>query len=350
MTQPVPPPTDNTSAIVRNFQRALERYYPGATPTSYALEGYIVGSFATEAVSRIRGPRTPRSFIDTVYSSQVFVIADRQLGPYRGSNATEACNQGMREVFLWKPQSNGNYLLDKDFPRLTYDGCLSSTSTGLNSTYLTWGQSTALSNSPNAVLGRRIGLGIKAAFAEANRLDTLNGVFLELSTIDDMGSGSKGYDNAVSLISNNIFGFVGTYGSPTTNSTVKALQNSGLNLSIVAPFTGAQLVREPFQRNIINLRASFRDECYAVINWLTSRLLTRISLLRENDTYGEEVRDAFVAALNEVSLNMTSEGVYDPVSNSVDAAVASILGATGGQPQAIIMACALSYSASAVCP
>jgi branched-chain amino acid transport system substrate-binding protein len=55
VTQVVPPPTANASAVLA-YRESLHRHFPEETPGFVSLEGYVVGALLVEAIKRCRRP------------------------------------------------------------------------------------------------------------------------------------------------------------------------------------------------------------------------------------------------------------------------------------------------------
>ena len=119
---------------------------------------------------------------------------------------------------------------------------------------IVFGQSAAFSG-PVQRLGHDMRLGILAAFDEANRAGGVHGRRLELQSLDDGYETNAALSNTGTLIyESKVFGLIGAVGTPTSRAAFIAVNIAGV--PFVAPFTGAEFLRDPELDNIVNLRAS----------------------------------------------------------------------------------------------
>jgi hypothetical protein len=120
------------------------------------------------------------------------------------------------------------------------------------------GQSAPFSG-PSAQLGREYREGAMAWFTELNRRGGIHGRQLKLLSLDDRYEPDLTLVNTQRLIGTEqaflLFGYVGT---PTVKAVLPLIEQA--NIPMVAPLTGARLLREPSQHLVFNLRASYQSE------------------------------------------------------------------------------------------
>ena len=196
-----------------------------------------------------------------------------------------------------------------------------------------FGQSAAFSGS-SQVLGKGMRLGIEAAFHEANAAGGVHGRHLVLETLDDAYEPDIALENTNHLIDNaEVFALIGAVGTPT--SRVAAPVAQAADVPFIAPFTGAEFLRDPEFDNVLNVRASYYQETEAMVARLTEDLgVTRVGVLYQNDSFGQNGLDGATLALERRGLQPVSSGHYERNTSAVKAAVANIL---AGEPEAIIM-------------
>src|SRR6266566_815151 len=138
---------------------------------------------------------------------------------------------------------------------------------GVSSDTILFGQAAAL-DGPSSALGRGMRQGIVAAFEQVNAAGGIHGRKLKLISRDD------GYDPDRSLYQtkrlleqDKVFALIGAVGTPTAISTIPL--SSAKNVPFIGPFTGAEFLRSPDIRNVINIRASYAAEAEAWIQHLT---------------------------------------------------------------------------------
>ena len=129
-----------------------------------------------------------------------------------------------------------------------------------------------------------------------------------------------------------LFGFVGT-GNVLALNKNKILEEAGI--ALLAPYTGAQDLREPVNPNIFHIRASYTDETSRMVEHLHTIGLRRFAVMYQDDPFGKSGLAGAEAALQKLGLKAVAKGGYDRTKpEEVDAAVAAIAPA---DPDAIIM-------------
>ena len=129
-----------------------------------------------------------------------------------------------------------------------------------------------------------------------------------------------------------LFGFVGT-GNVTTLNKNKVLKDA--NIALLAPYTGAQDLREPMSPNIFHIRASYTDETARMVEHLHTIGLRRLRVMYQDDPFGKSGLAGAENALQKLGLKAVAKGGYARSKpEEVDAAVTAIAAA---DPDAIIM-------------
>ena len=129
---------------------------------------------------------------------------------------------------------------------------------GVTDDRILFGQSAAFTG-PAQELGAGMRLGIRAAFDEVNRQGGVNGRRLELMSVDDEYEPEMAIANTIHLINEEeVFALIGAVGTPTSRSAVPITEDSGV--PYVAPFTGADFLRDAKLNSVVNLRASYFQE------------------------------------------------------------------------------------------
>jgi ABC-type branched-subunit amino acid transport system substrate-binding protein len=107
---------------------------------------------------------------------------------------------------------------------------------------------------------------------------------------------------------------------------------SGGGIALVAPYTGGEPLRSPFNPWIFHIRASYGDETEAMVRQFVGTGLTRIAVFHQNDP----ARPASPAskALARHNMKIVSKGSYEKNTEDVGKAVEDI---ARGVPQAVIM-------------
>jgi branched-chain amino acid transport system substrate-binding protein len=178
--------------------------------------------------------------------------------------------------------------------------------------------------------------GVRVAIEAANAAGGIHGQRIKLVQKDD------GYDSertvsctqdmihkekAVALI-----GYAGT-GNVTELLKRGVLAEAGIPL--IAPYTGASALRDPFNPYIFHIRASYDDETKTMVDQFVATGLKRIAVFYQNDAFGQSGLAGVEKALDQHKLKIVAKGSYEKNTENIDAAVNDIL---KSNPQAIIMA------------
>ena len=204
---------------------------------------------------------------------------------------------------------------------------------GVSPEHVLFGQSAAFSG-PARELGRNMRLGIEAAFQEANSGGGIHGRRLELVTLDDAYEPEAAIANTVHLIEEHrVFALIGAVGTPTSRSATPVAAEAAV--PYIAPFTGAEFLRDPEWDNILNLRASYYQETEEMVARLTEDLgVTRIGVLYQDDSFGRAGYRGVRLALDRRAMQPVSIGLYPRNTTAVKTA---LLDLRRGDPEAVIM-------------
>lgn len=206
-------------------------------------------------------------------------------------------------------------------------------SNGVSDDRVLFGQSAAFSG-PAQELGTNMRLGILAAFHEVNMRGGVHGRMLELASLDDAYEPEAAVTNTLQLIEEEgVFALIGEVGTPTSRSATPVAADAGV--PFIAPFTGAEFLRDDDWDNIINLRASYYQETEEMVSRLTEDLgITRIGVLYQDDSYGRAGYRGVRMALDRREMEPVSIGLYPRNTTAVKAA---LLDLNRGKPEAVIM-------------
>ena len=82
-----------------------------------------------------------------------------------------------------------------------------------------------------------------------------------------------------------VFALVGSVGTPTSKAGQPIA--SAAKIPFIGPFTGAEFLRDPYNRYVVNIRSSYFQETEAWIEHLTKDLgITKIAILYQDDAFG----------------------------------------------------------------
>src|SRR5271166_5218963 len=144
----------------------------------------------------------------------------------------------------------------------------------------------AVLEGPAQALGRGMREGILAAFDEANRAGGIDGRKLELKSLDDGYEPEKTIEAIKkALDEDKVFALIGPVGTPTSKAGQPIATDA--KVPFIGPFTGAEFLRHPYNRYVVNVRSSYFQETEAWIEHLTKDLgISKIAILYQDDTFG----------------------------------------------------------------
>jgi len=204
---------------------------------------------------------------------------------------------------------------------------------GVTADMIWFGQAAALAG-PSSALGQGMRHGILAAFEQVNAAGGIHGRKLKLISRDD------GYDPDRSLYQtkrlleqDKVFALIGAVGTPTAISTIPL--SSAKNVPLIGPFTGAEFLRSPGIKNVVNIRASYSAEAEAWIQHLTEDLhYTRIAIFYQDDSFGRDGLKGVKRALEKRGLELAAEGTFERNTRAVSSALRTI---ERTEPEAVVM-------------
>jgi len=196
------------------------------------------------------------------------------------------------------------------------------------------GQSAPLSGTL-ASTGKEMALGVRIAIDAANAAGGVNGNKLKHVVKDD------GYQTAETLRltrelirQDKAVALIGYAGTGNISELLKQGVLADGSIALVAPYTGGEPLRNPFNPWIFHIRAGYSDEAEAMVQQFVVSGLTKIGVFYQNDPFGQAGLAGVERALEKHKLKIVSKGSYEKNSEDVSSAVKQI---AQGSPQAVIM-------------
>jgi branched-chain amino acid transport system substrate-binding protein len=193
------------------------------------------------------------------------------------------------------------------------------------------GQSAAFSG-PASELGEQFKRGAALLLERVNARGGVAGRNIELQSLDDGYEPDRCAANTRKFIEQGVFALFGYIGTPTSLAALPLA--TAAKLPFVAPFTGAEALRAPFNRYAFHVRASYFDETAAIVKQITSMSIQRVGVFHQNDSYGKAGLEGVLRALKPLNLEPSALGTVERNTVDVDAAVKTIL---ASNPGAIVM-------------
>ena len=194
-----------------------------------------------------------------------------------------------------------------------------------------FGQSSALSGNAQ-YLGTNMRKGILSAFNEVNKTGGIYGRQLKLISLDDAYEPEKAIENTRQLIhKHKVFALIGGVGTPTSRAVIPIVSEE--SIPYIGPFTGAEFLRH--KKNVINIRASYRQEIQYMVDQLTKNPnIQRISILYQDDSYGRAGLKGLEMALKKKNMSIASQGTYLRNTTAVKTALLEIM---AQNPEAVVI-------------
>ncbi len=184
------------------------------------------------------------------------------------------------------------------------------------------GQSGALSG-PMDEIGKEMKAGAEAYFNFVNQTGGINGRKIKLVSLDDAGEPDRAKANTQKLIAeDNALALLGYSGEHTIRAILPLIDKS--KVPFIAPASGDQSLRDPFNRYIFNTRASYFEETERGIDQFVRRGINKIALFYQNDPYGRAGLAGVDKAMRDRKLGILIFGSVDRNSTNVASAAQSI--------------------------
>ena len=212
---------------------------------------------------------------------------------------------------------------------------------GVTESQIVLGQGAVFSG-PAQELGIQMRDGALAYFNYVNANGGVHGRKIVLKSVDDRYEPDGAIAATKKLIEDErVFALFGYVGTPTFVAAAPILTKA--QVPLVAAFTGAEALRDPLNRYVFNVRASYYDGTEQIVQHLTSMGVTNIAVFYQNDAYGKAGLEGVNRALKR--RNMKDVGQTTVERNTVDVAKA-VADMKKAQPQAVIMVSAYKSCAA----
>lgn len=186
-----------------------------------------------------------------------------------------------------------------------------------------------------ASTGRQMVVGGQVYFDHVNAQGGVHGARLRVLVQDDAYQVDKTLALTQALVAQPevvaLFGFAGTA------NIARLLEEDVLakaGVALVAPYTGGEPLRTPFNPWIFHLRAGYADEADHMVKQLATQRVQRVAVLYQDDAFGQAGLAGVQAAVARRKLKLVTAAPYERNTDQVDLAVQKVLEA---QAQAVIM-------------
>ena len=202
------------------------------------------------------------------------------------------------------------------------------------------GQSAAFTG-PAAQLGTQFYNGAKLCFDQVNAQGGVGKRLIEIKKLDDGYEPDRCAENTRKLLADDAFALFGYVGTPTSIAALPLATNK--KLPDIAPFTGAMVLRDPFNKYAFHVRVSYNDETALIVKQLTTLGLKKIAVFHQNDGYGKAGLSGVTLALDRLGLKPVALATVERNSVVVAQAVRT---PTAAGPDAIVQVSAYKSCAA----
>ena len=195
---------------------------------------------------------------------------------------------------------------------------------GVSADEIRLGSSLALSGHAS-FLGTQTLHGALCYLRSINEAGGVHGRSIKVIAYDDGYDPPRCLENTQKLIvEDKVFALFCYVGTPTSVKIMPLVQEA--RIPLLGLFTGAQILRNPFQRYIINIRASYYQETGAAVKELVEALgLKKFAVFYQYDDYGFDGLTGTQIALKRYGLTPVATGSYRRGSSEVEQALEQIM-------------------------
>jgi ABC-type branched-subunit amino acid transport system substrate-binding protein len=130
-----------------------------------------------------------------------------------------------------------------------------------------------------------------------------------------------------------VFLLIGNVGTPTAMAVKPVVAKE--QVPLFAPFTGAEPLRNPVVKYILNYRASYYQEVEEFLKGAVDKLgYRKIGVFHQDDAYGRVVLQGTQIALQKRGLSPVSVGLYQRNTTDIDDGLRRVM---AGQPEVVVM-------------
>ncbi len=205
---------------------------------------------------------------------------------------------------------------------------------GVTESEIIIGESLDLSG-PLAQMAPDMQRAVHSYFEHVNAQGGVHGRRLRLVTLDDGYRPEATVKNVTKLIDeNNVFALCNVTGTANVAAILPLLAKESPPLPLIAPFTGADLIREPAIDHVFNIRASYGDEVEKLVQHLSTIGVPRIAVLWTDNAFGKDGLAGAHDALRKRGQKLHAEASIAPDLSDLPSAVQKL---SASEPNYIIM-------------
>jgi ABC-type branched-subunit amino acid transport system substrate-binding protein len=191
----------------------------------------------------------------------------------------------------------------------------------------------AVFSGPAAQLGIQMRNGVKTYLEHVNAQGGVHGRKIELVTEDDFYESARAPAASRKLIEEHrVFALLGYVGTPTGVMHLPVVTQA--KVPLVGMFTGAEVLRVPFNRYVFHVRASYYDETEKIVEQIVSIGGRNIAVFYQDDAYGLAGLTGTEIAMKKRNLQISARATVERNTIKVENAVKTIHAV---KPDAVVM-------------
>ena len=203
---------------------------------------------------------------------------------------------------------------------------------GVTADKIVLGQAAVFSG-PAAQLGIQMRNGVKAYLDHVNAQGGVHGRKIELVTEDDFYESARAPAASRKLIEEHrVFALLGYVGTPTGVMHLPVVTQA--KVPLVGMFTGAEVLRVPFNRYVFHVRASYYDETEKIVEQIVSIGGRNIAVFYQDDAYGLAGLTGTEIAMKKRNMQISARATVERNTIKVESAVKTIHAV---KPDAVVM-------------
>lgn len=204
---------------------------------------------------------------------------------------------------------------------------------GVTDTEIVLGQACALKGQAQG-LGTGMQTGLQVWFDKTNAQGGVHGRKIRLVSVNDGYEPERSVQAVKMLIEQEkVFAIIGAVGTPTAKVTVPVCTEA--KVPFFGAFTGAELLRTPYNRYVVNLRASYFQETERLAQYLVDQNgMHKVACFYQDDAYGQAGLEGIKRALQSRKMELVSTGNYKRNTLAIAEGLQSV---AKGNPDAVVL-------------
>jgi len=183
--------------------------------------------------------------------------------------------------------------------------------------------------------GKDLTLGVSLYIRHTNDRGGVNGQKIRVAVRDDAYKVDETLKQTRDLLAKeNPVALVGMVGTGNIAALLKENVLADANIPLVAPYTGGEALRTPFNPYIFHIRAGYADECEKMVAHLHAFAMDRIAVFYQDDPFGLAGLKGVEDALAKRKIKLLVKGTYEKNTDVIGKGVDDIVRADA---QAVIM-------------